>query len=117
MKDFLVQENDLKIKNGDLAIINGDDVILQEIDRVLSTRKGEWFLNRQLGMDYSELEKKHSDEELIKIYILEAIWQVDGVKEVFDLKLHFNHIKRAFKISFQIVLKGEENGRNYEIWI
>lgn len=117
MKDFLIEENDLKIENGDLVIIQDEDVILQEINRVLSTRKGEWFLNSKLGMDYSELEKKQPDEELIKLYILEAIWQVDGVKEVLDLKLHFNHIKRAFKVSFNIVLKGEEHGRNYEAWI
>lgn len=117
MKDFLIEENDLKIENGDLVTIQDEDVILQEINRALSTRKGEWFLNHQMGMDYSELEKKQPDEELIKLYILEAIWQVDGVKEVLNLKLHFNHIKRAFKASFYIILKGEENGRNYETWI
>lgn len=47
MKDFLLENNDLKIENGDLVTGNSD---LQHQDLLLGTFKGEWKEKPTMGV-------------------------------------------------------------------
>ncbi|AVM69059.1 hypothetical protein C3V36_07285 [Lachnospiraceae bacterium oral taxon 500] len=119
MKDLQVKGNDLVLENGDFKIISGEDEILQSLERILTTRKGEWFLNEEIGLDYSELEKKEVDQELLRLSVIEAVLQEERVQEVLDLIIEWDRAKRALKLSFNLVLKGKGDlyGGHYEVWL
>lgn len=119
MKDLQIKDHDLVLENGDFKIISGEDEILQSLERILTTRKGEWFLNEEVGLDYSELEKKEADKELLRLSIIEAVLQEERIQEIKDFIIDLNRAKRALKLSFNLVLKekGDLYGGYYEVWL
>jgi len=83
MKTFKLVNGDLIFDaQNNLVMIDGEDEIAQSIERVLTTNKGEWFLNLEHGLDYQEIQGKGRDIEGIKLAITEAILQEERVSEV-----------------------------------
>lgn len=97
MKTFKLVNGDLIFDaQNNLVMVEGEDEIAQSIERVLTTNKGEWFLNLEHGLDYKAITGKGRDIEGIKLAITEAILQEERVSEVerIDLSLDKNrHLK------------------------
>ena len=90
MKTFKIVNGDLVFDGqGNLVMVEGEDEIAQSIERVLTTNKGEWFLNLEHGLDYQEIQGKGRDVEGIKLAITEAILQEGRVSEVEKNRLVF----------------------------
>lgn len=104
-KDLLFdKDGDLVIKNGDLKLTENKTVIQQQIKRALLTLKGEWFLNKDLGIPYYQeiLGQKNSIDTIKDIFVA-AIQRIDGVKELVTLNLHLDNLKRSLSINFTVI--------------
>ena len=92
----------LKVLNDDiqLELIEGDGELVQSIERTLSTRLGEWFLNTDFGLNYEVIIQKQFDIEEIKLAVTEAILQESRVIEVLSINVSVDREKRQSKIDF-----------------
>jgi hypothetical protein len=73
MKTLKLVNDDLVIENGDFVYVDGIDEIAQGIERRITTRLTEFFLDINLGMDYEPLQTKAPDNEAIRDAIGQAI--------------------------------------------
>lgn len=89
-------------KHKELEIVEGGEEICQSIERTLTTRMGEWFLNTNFGLDHEHLVNvKRLDLDLARSAIYEAIMQETRVSEVIDIILDPDYRKRVLKVSFK----------------
>ena len=97
MKTFKIVDGDLVFDGqGNLVMVEGEDEIAQSIEMVLTTNKGEWFINLEHGLDYKAITGKGRDIEGIKLAITEAILQEERVSEVEKIDLFLDkdrHLK------------------------
>lgn len=78
-------------------MINGDDLLRQTIESVLGTNKGEWPLNEEEGITFSNVLGKNIEEDIVKSEVQQGLLQVD---ETFTLT------------SFQLT---RESNRKYKV--
>lgn len=105
MKTFKIVNGDLVFDGqGNLVMVEGKEEIAQSIERILTTNKGEWFLNLEHGLDYQEIQGKGRDIEGIKLAITEAILQVERVSEVERIDLFLDK-DRHLKINVTVRLQ------------
>lgn len=105
MKTFKIVNGDLVFDGqGNLVMVEGKEEIGQSIERVLTTNIGEWFLNFEHGLDYSEIQGKGRDIEGIKLAITEAILQEERVSEVEKIDLSLDK-DRHLKINVTVRLQ------------
>ena len=96
------KDGDLFDKHKELEIVEGGEEICQSIERTLTTRMGEWFLNTNFGLDHEHLANvKRLDLDLARSAIYEAIMQETRVSEVIDIILDPDYRKRVLKVSFK----------------
>lgn len=79
MKGFALDETgDLVIQNGEIQMAYGNDLILQTIKSILLTKKGEWFLDWEQGIDRDLIMgKKRVDDGTIQAVIQDGLSQID----------------------------------------
>lgn len=58
MKTILTNDCDIDITNGKMSYITDDKRLAQNINNRLSINANEWFLNLELGLDYSKIQGK-----------------------------------------------------------
>lgn len=108
MYNFKVVKDDIVFDNNvEVQTVDGNDEITQSIERILSTRKGEFFLDAGMGMDYSELEKKNYNEDIIIDNIREAIFQEDRVSSIENITIEVVPNTRQMIVKFGIIV-GED---------
>jgi hypothetical protein len=56
----LDSNNDVEIRNNHVQMIEGDELTAQTVQCVLSTNKGEWFLNPEEGINFRAILGKHT---------------------------------------------------------
>lgn len=62
MKGFALDENgDLLIINNEIVMIHGTDLLRQKVETVLNTNKGEWSLNVEEGINFSNILGKNTE--------------------------------------------------------
>lgn len=83
-----------------LEIVEELEEIRQSVERILSTRKGEWFLNTEFGLNYDNLLTKQFDRELIELDVREAILQEERIDEVINIDIEHDRQDRKVKIKF-----------------
>lgn len=101
MKGFKLNENgDIMLNtSGHIEMISGQDLILQNVKIVLGTNKGEWVLNRDEGITFSNILGKGKTEDAIKDEIQRGLIQVDRSFVLTNFEL--THLeKRKYKVSF-----------------
>lgn len=96
------------MENGDLQMIDGDEEKCQCVERAITTRITEWFLNRYHGMDYDELKEKNPDLERIKMDITEAALQEERLSFVKEIHIDLDKPQRQSTIRLIGVLENEE---------
>lgn len=108
LRSFKIENDDIVIKNGNLKMIDGDLEVCQCVERAITTRLGEFFLNLEHGMDYTELETKAPDIDLIKFAVIESALQEERLKNISEISVNFDRQKRKAEIKFIGILDNDE---------
>jgi hypothetical protein len=73
------------------------------IESRLKTFKGEWFLDRELGIPYyGEVLKKNPDVTKIRGLLLAELVKVSGIAEVLRFEVEFIRASRTFQLNFSV---------------
>lgn len=97
----LDDKGDLSITNGVLDMTSDDNLTVQTLKTVLSTNKGEWFLNADEGINFSMILDKGVTEDMIRTQVNEALLQVDKELYLSNFAVVFDKTKRTAKVSFK----------------
>lgn len=112
IKDFaLDQKGDLIIENSDIQIVEGEELLKQTIKNILSTNKGEWFLDWEQGIEFSNILGKGVTEEIVQAEIEEGLQQVDETLHISEFKMNVNG--RSLTVSFKAT--NEEKDTEIEV--
>ena len=74
--------NDIVIENGDIITVDDAQEIAQQIERTITTRLGEWFLNTQIGLNWDVVFSKPYISDSVENEIRNTILQVADVENV-----------------------------------
>lgn len=103
MKTLKLGHNgDLVIENNSFKIISQIDEIDQYIRTVLNIRKGEWFLDTELGLSHENILGKDFDKNKIEFDVIEALRQEERVEDILELDIKFDRQDRKLSIYFKI---------------
>lgn len=110
MKGFELDENgDTVIEDTKIQIVSKTELLRQKVQTVLSTNKGEWFLNTNEGINFNNILGKKQDDEIIRNEILDGLQQVDETFKLTKFECSFDREKRKLVIDFSAVNSdGEE---------
>ena len=103
MKGFALDEKgDLIIENNEIVMVNGNDLLKQNVKSVLSTNKGEWSLNVDEGIDFTNILGKQSSnsEEIIKDEIQAGLASIDGSMIINEFSCKTDSVTRKLIVSF-----------------
>lgn len=106
MKTFKIVNDDLVIVSGNLQMVEGKDEIVQSVERTITTRLGEFFLDTSHGFDYETVQKKRYSEDEIKDAVREAVLQEDRITTVDTVDVVVDRTSRIVTIRFTAT--GEE---------
>ena len=120
MSDFkLDADGNLDLSTNDLQLVTGADAIAQHLLIRLRMFRGEWFLDRRIGIPYfqSILVKSPNLTAVRGIYRT-AITSTPGVIRVEKFSLDFERSTRELQVPFSALLDGEEVARDFsEVFI
>lgn len=111
MKSFLIKNDDLVIRDGEMQMVDGAYETCQCIERALTTRQGEFFLDTEHGLNHEEFKKKNFSESTIKMEVIETVLQEDTVEKISGIEMNYDRINRSARIKLAGVLK---NGTSIE---
>ena len=111
MKSFFIKNDDLVIQDGEMQMVGGTEETCQCVERALTTRQGEFFLDTEHGLNHEEFKKKNFSDEIIKMEVVETAMQEEMVEKVSGIEIDYESINRSAKIKFTGVLK---NGKSIE---
>lgn len=86
--------------NGSLRLVYDHDEIMQQVERSLTTRQTEWFLNLGIGLDWEIIFAKPYDRVSVEREIRREITAVDGIAAVEQVTLIFNSNTRGLQVEF-----------------
>lgn len=114
MKGFMLDSSgDIVIKNGDIQLIHDRELTAQTVKCVLQTNTGEWFLDKDEGIDVRSITVKNPNEDLIMDNIKLGLIQVDETFEISEFEFHVGKDRKA-TINFTA---GTDDGEEVEIEI
>jgi len=102
MKGFALDEyGDVIIEKNDVKLAYDTDLLIQKIRQVLSTNRGEWWLDPKEGIPVQKVLKKNPNQAMIRDYVRNAIAQVDKSLEMTccDIATEGRTLKIRFEIS------------------
>ena len=100
MRSFLIENDDIVVDKMDIVMIEDIDEICQCVERALTTRIKEFFLNLEHGMDYEEMQSKAPNIERLKIDIIEAALQEERLNLIESIDIEIDRVNRKAKIKF-----------------
>jgi hypothetical protein len=75
-------DGDLVFENGDVVMVERDEELAQSLQTIFQTRKEEWFLNSEHGLDRTPFLTKKFDETLASDAIAEATAQEERIQRI-----------------------------------
>lgn len=78
----LDNKGDLIIQSGELQMVHQREELVQSLERILTTNKGEWFLDSNFGLDYPQIWGKGRTTAEIRNHITQALLQDSRVTSV-----------------------------------
>lgn len=105
MKSFLIKNDDLVIRDGEMQMVDGTEETCQCVERALTTRQGEFFLDTEHGLNHEEFKKKNFSDEIIKMEVIETALQEERLEKIDNIEIDYDSINRSAKIKFAGVLK------------
>lgn len=115
MKGFKLDDNgDIVISNNKIQMVDGNELLKQTVQSVIGTNKGEWVLNRQEGIMFSNIFGKGNTEDMIRYEIQQGLEQVDETFIITSFEMTKTE-DRKYKITFtaQNSIGEEVSGTNY----
>lgn len=97
----LTEDGDLLIENNQIKMVADNELLRQKIKTVLQTNIGEWFLNLNEGIDFSNLLGKYKGEEVIRNEIIEGLSQIDSSLYLEEFSCDFDRINRKLTVKFK----------------
>lgn len=119
LKNFsLNSKHDVDITNGVVQLADGAELKRQTVECTLNTKKGEWFLNDDLGIDFDVIFVRQQDinEDLIRDTIMDGLSQVDNTFAINNFKTNFNKSTRKLKVDFDAINDDGENIALSDVW-
>lgn len=99
--------NDLDLSTADLQIVTDDDAIVQHLVIRFQFFKGEWFLDRRVGIPYfTDVLIKNPSLANVRNLITQTILTTPGIAELQELTLDLNSTTRKLDVAF-IALKDD----------
>lgn len=88
--------------HGKLVMVEGAEEEKQSLRILLSTNKGEWFLNEGHGLDYAVIQTKGINKELMINAVQTALMQEKRVKEILSIEVLFDRPNRNLTILYRV---------------
>ena len=98
-----------KLHDGDLAFdtdlnimfVHGDDEISQALERAFTTNEGEWFLNANHGLRYTDIQGKSGlRDETVQMAVIRTALQDARVREIISIDIRRDMEHRTIDIKF-----------------
>lgn len=102
MKCFALDASgDVVVEGGRIRMASGAELLAQKIRQVLSTNRGEWWLDEKEGIPVRELLRKGPNPAVVRDYVRSAIAQVDAAltMERCDVKVDGRRLLVSFTVS------------------
>ncbi|MDR9857880.1 DUF2634 domain-containing protein [Paenibacillus sp. VCA1] len=117
MQSFKLIDGDIVFNSsGDLEMIDGDEELAQCCDIALGTNTGEWFLNPEMGIDFSLFLGKHLSEEQMRDEINRGLLQEERISSVNEIVFNPDEKSRVMEVSF-VATKADGEGIQSEVKI
>lgn len=87
-----------------LTYVSDKDEQVQSVRLLLSTNKGEWFLNTIYGLAYKYLQVKNPRLNIIRAEILKTLSQEERITSVNSLTVVFDSSSRELTINFNLTM-------------
>lgn len=111
----LDDSGDIIVENGKIKMCRDNELLRQTCEAVVSTNKGEWFLNENEGINHKNIITKNPDEEVVKGEILMGLKQVRDDFKFDEYKSVLDTENRVLNINFTASSEGEKIQSNYRI--
>ncbi len=99
--DLSGTDPDLDVSGADLAIVSGDDAIVQHLTIRFGLFKGEWFLNRRVGVPYfTDIFVKNPSLSDIRTIVSRIITGTPGIASLDSLALEVDAAARELSVEF-----------------
>lgn len=86
---------DLVMGDGDIQLVDKTDELIQTFKTLLQTNKNEWFLNPEMGFDYSVINGvKVIDEEELTFALQDVADQMDEIDRIEDVQIEHDRSTR-----------------------
>lgn len=101
MISLLVKNGDLVFDEGkNLRLVSGKEEEAQSVERTLTTRIKEFFLNKDFGFNRATVERKRKDDNEIKMALIEAITFDKRFTGIRSLEIDFARENRSLSVKF-----------------
>ena len=102
MKGFAIDDHgDVVVERNDIKLAYDTELLIQKIRQVLSTNRGEWWLDPKEGIPVQKVLGKNPNLTLIRDYVRSAVAQVDKTLQMIrcDVEAEGRTLKIGFEIS------------------
>lgn len=100
---------DLRIEGGDLVVVRGAPAIAQDWARRLVLFKGEWKLDRRVGIDYQNLIFNARPSNALLRHVFETVTrETAGVKTLDRLEFTLDRQTRELTVDAQVTAESGE---------
>ena len=102
MKGFAIDDHgDVRVEKNDVKLVYDAELLIQKIRQVLSTNRGEWWLDPKEGIPVQKILKKDPNLAMVRDYVRNAIAQVDASLKMTRCDMVTEG--RALKINFEVI--------------
>ena len=107
MNDIKLDNNgDFDLERGDFLLIDNDQRIIQQIKIRLLTWANEWFLDKDVGINYLDIfNEKQNTEALIENLIRNTISDIENVVSVDSVAVKKDNKNRTLTVNFDITIE------------
>lgn len=112
----MTDTGDVAIVNDKIPLVSGQSLLQQKVKNVLSTNKGEWFLDLNEGVDFDNLLGKGITEDLVRYEIEQGLLQVDRTFTITEFTCEINNKARKVRAFFKAQTSNGEEVEVENVW-
>ena len=95
----LTENGDIDISNGRITEVSDSELTLQRIKNDFKFYKGEWYLNRELGVPYFEVFfGKNTDKNRVQDEVVRVLDEIPAILEILEINIRDEGITRFIDI-------------------
>lgn len=102
MRTFKMVDGDIHLENGKLSMVEDQEELRQNTENRLAINIKEWFLDIELGLDYSEVRGKRRTDRDIELAMRDCVTQDERIKDIRLISVERNLANRTTEISIAI---------------